>query len=158
MTDVTVITPTRSGREVVLLEAVDSVQAQTHPAAAHFVGLDADRAGPAAMRNALLGEVLTPLVAFLDDDDLLDPAHLETLLSEMERSGADVAQGRNVIPVTVLARLDAINEAGGFQSADRYEDYSLWCRMLDLGARFSLVKRETWTYRFLDDNRTWEGS
>jgi cellulose synthase/poly-beta-1,6-N-acetylglucosamine synthase-like glycosyltransferase len=64
--------------------------------------------------------------------------------------------GRNVIPVTVVARREAILDAGGFQPMDRFEDYALWLRMLELGHRFAYVKRETWTYRFLGGNRTWD--
>lgn len=180
---VTVITPTIAERTDVLMEAVDSVQAQTAPPFAHFIGLDADGAGPAAMRTAMLGEVRTPLVAFLDDDDLLDPDHLEILVDALERANADLAWsfhrtegstaavtprprsdraavkllrgGRNCIPVTVVARAGVIARAGGFLATDRYEDYSLWLRMLDAGATFTCVREETWTYRFLGENRTW---
>lgn len=182
-TSVTIVTPTIEGRQDYLMEAVDSVQNQSLPAFAHFVGLDADRAGPALMRNALIGEVATPLVAFLDDDDLLDADHLEQLVAAIVDVGADLAWsyhrtegstaavtprprsdrhagrllrgGRNCIPVTVVARLDAIRAGGCFDPADRYEDYSLWLRMLDAGARFTCVREETWTYRFLGENRTW---
>lgn len=186
MSDVTVITPTRPGREALLMEAVDCVQAQTSPPAAHFIGLDADAVGPALMRNALLSAVQTELVAFLDDDDLLDTDHIERLVGAINepKHRADLAwsyhrtqgrgapttprprndrdmrnymkAGRNVIPVTVVARLAALNAAGGFQAEDRYEDYSLWCRLLDLGYRFTCVPVETWTYRFLGENRTWQ--
>lgn len=178
-----VLTPTREGREETLAEAILSVQAQTLPAEAHLVMLDADREGPAVARNALLAVTETPLVAFLDDDDLLDPDHLERLVRRIERDDADVAWswcrttgvdavrvprprthrefetlmrgGRNVVPVTVVARLDAIQAAGCFDPVDRWEDYSLWMRMLRLGATFSCEPRETWTYRFLGENRTW---
>lgn len=183
MLDVTVVTPTIPDRAEILMDAVDSVQAQTRPAVAHFVGLDADRAGPAATRTMLLGQVETPLVAFLDDDDVLDPDHLELLGDALERTGADLAWsfhrvegvnaantprpkhdraaikllrgGRNCIPVTVVARTAAIRAAGCFLATDRYEDYSLWLRMLDAGSTFTCLREETWTYRFLGENRTW---
>lgn len=180
---VSVLTPTIEGREERLVEAIASVQAQTLPAEAHLVMLDADRDGPASARNALLAVTETPLVAFLDDDDLLDPDHLERLVARLDEEDADVAWswcrsegvdavlvprprthrefetlmrgGRNVVPITVVARLDAIRAAGGFDPADRYEDYALWMRMLRLSASFVCERRETWTYRFLGENRTW---
>lgn len=179
---ITVLTPTLPGRVALLEQAQASVAASTLPVV-HLIRADIERVGPAVIRTELLDETRTELVAFLDDDDLIDPDHLEQLAEALDRTGAELAWsyhrtegkgapvtprprndaqtlamlegGRNVIPVTVLARLDAITEAGAFQPSDRYEDYALWLRMLALGHRFALVKRETWTYRFLGGNRTW---
>lgn len=183
-----IITPSIEGREHLLAECAESVKRQTIPVQ-HHIALDVTRAGPAAMRSAVLG-VLDPgveYVGFVDDDDLLDPFHVELLARELE-DGADLAfswhrtitgegcqpapqvervsewgdyaygvmlGGRNLIPVTVLARRDLVVEAGAFRTTDRYEDYALWMRMLELGATVSVVSRETWTYRFLGANRTW---
>lgn len=179
---VTVITPSLPGRIKQLAECMDSVAAQTWPCV-HLIRADVDRIGPALIRNQLLDQAQTDLVAFLDDDDLLDPEHVELLAAAIERSGADLAWswhrteglgapktprpgnrasvlnlmygGRNCIPITVVAKRAAIMEAGAFSPHDRYEDYALWMRMLTLGAEFELVRRETWTYRFLGGNRTW---
>ena len=175
--DVTVITPTIPGRERLLAECIASVQAQTRPAA-HAIGLDFNRRGPAATRNSLLKAVSTPWVAFLDDDDLIDPHHVETLLSASD--GADVVipycrfDGRSlplrycnraydratlarhgIFPITVLARTSAVRAAGGFPTGERYEDWSMWNTMADLGSVFRVVPETTWTYR-LDgvDHRT----
>jgi hypothetical protein len=183
---VTLITPTRPGREAQLAECRASVEAQTEPVA-HLSLLDAALAGPAATRNKLLNLVQTPYVGFLDDDDLLDPEHVESLMALMVNgAGPDLAwsrcrlffapgvdpirilqplridyglmcrSGRNYIPVTVIAKTDAIRSAGCFDEADRYEDYALWCRMFAAGARFAHLPRITWTYRFLGENRTHE--
>lgn len=178
---ITVITPSLPGRAHLLEQCQASVAAQTVPVV-HLIRVDVDRAGPAVLRSELLDEAQTELVAFLDDDDLIDPDHLEALAEILEDSGADLAWswhrtegasvstprprsqqhalalmqgGRNVIPVTVLARREAILEAGAFQPSDRYEDYALWLRMLELGHRFAYLRRETWTYRLLGGNRTW---
>lgn len=182
---VTIITPTIEGREALLDEAVASVAAQTEPVQ-HIVWIDAERVGPAAARNHLLGLVSTEFVGFLDDDDLLDPSHVEQLMTLLATGAslADLAwsrcrtvfadgvpvirvgqpmrpdyrllcrQGRNYIPVTVIARTASIRAAGGFDARDRYEDYALWCRMLAAGMRFAHLPAETWTYRFLGNNRT----
>lgn len=179
---VSVITPSLPGRVALLEECKASVAAQTVPVV-HLIRVDVDRVGPSVIRSELLDLAQTDLVAFVDDDDLIDPDHVETLTAAIENAGADLAwsyhrteglgapktprprsnaavleqlrTGRNCIPVTVLARRQAIEDAGGFQPSDRYEDYALWLRMLALGHTFTLVKRETWTYRFLGGNRTW---
>lgn len=177
---ITVLTPTLPGRVQLLEQAAASVAAQTIPVV-HLVRADVDRVGPAVLRSELLDEVRTELVAFLDDDDLIDPDHLEALADQLDDAelawswcrtvglGAPamprprslsaalelMRSGRNCIPVTVLARTEAIRDAGGFHPQDRFEDYALWLRMLDLGHRFHYLKRETWTYRFMGDNRTW---
>ncbi len=184
---VSVLTPTIEGRESLLADAADSVQAQTEPCV-HLVWLDADREGPAVSRNRLLALAQTEYVAFLDDDDLLDPTHVEALVALLANGqGAAVAWsrcrtrhapdaqpvripypirpdyrqlcrgGRNWIPVTVVARTDAIRELGGFDPEARYEDYDLWCRMIAAGHTFAYLRDETWTYRFLGGNRTWGG-
>lgn len=175
---VTVITPTIPGRFDLLHEAMESVRRQTLPGVEHAVEIDTQEEGPAVLRNRMLHAATTPLVAFLDDDDLLDPTHLEELLAALELEPAgDVAwsfhrggprtprpsserelwrimrAGRNCIAVTVLARRDVLLAAGGFDPAARYEDYDLWMRLRG-GARFICVARETWTYRIQTDSRT----
>jgi len=174
-----VITPTIEGREHLLLECAASVAAQT-VSCSHHVYLDTERIGPAIIRNTIMVRLSCEYVAFLDDDDLIDPDHIEQLSYAME-AGADLAfswyrskgapetervqqwddyawgvmlGGRNLVPVTVMARREAILDSGGFDPADRYEDYSLWMRMLERGYYFHVVPRETWTYRMLGGNRT----
>jgi len=179
-----VITPTIEGREHLLLECAESVRQQT-VACSHHVYLDTDRVGPAIIRNTIMVRLSCEYVAFVDDDDLIDPDHIETLLAPMlmfegcyhpdlvfswyRAKGAPETErvyefndyaygvmlgGRNLIPVTVVARREAVLEAGGFWPEDRYEDYSLWMRMLERGSTFAVVPRETWTYRMLGGNRT----
>lgn len=183
---VSILTPTIEGREELLAEAADSVRAQTEEAA-HLIYLDTLREGPAVCRTRMLDLVQSEWVGFLDDDDLLDPEHVELLMALLDNGGdppdlawsrcrtlfapgvphVRIAQGlrpnyaellrpgaRNFIPVTVLARTESIRRAGGFDPADRYEDYALWCRMLRQGARFAHLPQPTWTYRFLGENRT----
>jgi glycosyltransferase involved in cell wall biosynthesis len=185
VTGVTVCTPTTLDRKEVLRECIESVATQRVLPTRHIILRDAKNAGPSVMRNLMLRMTNTELVAFLDDDDLMHPDHLEALTDALNESSADLATswfdtvgavplvprfdqwdseaeaymaaGMNVVPVTVVARLDSILEAGGFNPADRWEDYALWMRMLARGARFVVVPRETWTYRMLGGNRTWTG-
>lgn len=57
-----------------------------------------------------------------------------------------------MIPVTVLARTELVRAAGGFQAdlsiapPAQCDEWGLWLRMLDLGARFVHVPHRTWTW------------
>jgi glycosyltransferase involved in cell wall biosynthesis len=92
---VTIITPTIEGRELLLAEAAASVQAQTE-SVVHFIRCDTRRRGPAMARNDVLEMVQTPFVGFLDDDDLLDPEHVESLMRLFAQGSAlpDLAWSR----------------------------------------------------------------
>jgi hypothetical protein len=176
--DVTVITPSLPSRGDLLAEAMATVAWQTAPPTAHMVGVDYGMRGPAAVRNELLAGVRTEWVAFLDDDDLLDDIHLETLLTAGHHADAAVVvphcrfvgevipekycnrsfdrgalRQHGIFPITVLARTEAIRRAGCF-GPERYEDWSLWNRMADQGAFFLVVPEKTWTYRLGHGNRT----
>jgi glycosyltransferase involved in cell wall biosynthesis len=171
-TGVTVITPSIPERSGLLAEAKATVVDQTLQPVVHLVAVDHDRQGPAAIRQQLLDATSTEWVAFLDDDDLLDPHHLHELVHRAAETAADVVIPRcrfdgpplptkycnqpfdrarlaahGIFPITVLARTSAVIGAGGFDPADRYEDWSLWNRMADRGARFVNLDLVTWTYR-----------
>ncbi len=175
---VTVITAALPTRGRMLAEACASVAAQTVAPATHLVGVDHRREGSAAMRNRLAGCADTPWLAFLDDDDLLLPEHLELLLETVD--GADIAysfckvlgrdwspnrpfdpvalQQTNYIPATVLIRTHAFREAGGFRPSGQvehgWEDWDLWLRLLGQGRRFAWTEAVTWLYRFHAGNKT----
>jgi glycosyltransferase involved in cell wall biosynthesis len=118
MSEVTVVLPTHD-RDALLREAVASVLAQARTAARVIVSDDrgaastrtvveelsrgaavpveyVDSSGPGAgtagaSRNAGAGSVTTPLVAFLDDDDLWHPQFLARTCGALEDAGADFA-------------------------------------------------------------------
>jgi glycosyltransferase involved in cell wall biosynthesis len=94
---VTVIIPTIPGREDLLRAATQSVLDQTewvaHPEQAfpgYVMQLDRDREGATTTRNKALQRVTTEWVAFLDDDDILYPDHLQACLDAAEQTGADL--------------------------------------------------------------------
>ena len=174
MTSVTVLTPTVPEREALLEECKASVAAQTVPAH-HVIGLDWQRNGPAKVRYGLLASVSSPWVVFLDDDDLLDPLFVQTLLGASD--GADVVipwcrfAGREIprkyhnprwfdrdalrrhgcFPITCLVRTEAVRAVGGFPVGARYEDWECWNLMADNRARFTVVPEMLWTYRLDGD-------
>lgn len=137
--DITVVIPTVPPRAKLLDRAVRSVERQTLPGALVVVETDTDREGPAVVRNRGVEQVVTPWVAFLDDDDELLPQHLVTLASAATDTGADLVwpwfeviggsdpfpqhRGRqwdpadpHQIPITVLLRTGLFREVGGFRT------------------------------------------
>lgn len=87
---VTVVIPTIPPRGNLLREAVDSVKAQTCEPGLLIV-TDTEHQGAAYTRHRGLMQVKTPWVAFLDDDDLLMPQHIEHLLQHALEHEADYA-------------------------------------------------------------------
>ena len=130
--------------------------------------IDDDPATPVgAKRNGLMASSSAEWVAFLDDDDLLDPHHIATLLEgeadvivpHCRFIGPPLPLGfynrpydrkdlreHGIFPITVLARREAVLDAGGFGEG-RYEDWDLWNVMADAGASFEVIPLITWTYR-----------
>lgn len=90
MTTVTAVIPTIPPRRRLLLRALASVKAQTRPADEVLVEVDGAGDGAAATRNRALEKVAGEWVAFLDDDDMWHPWHLEHLLARQAATGADV--------------------------------------------------------------------
>jgi glycosyltransferase involved in cell wall biosynthesis len=128
--------PPRAGK---LLEALASVANQTRPVDQISVAIDHERQGAAATRNRAFAAVDCEWTAFLDDDDLWRPQHVERLLSTAVNCHADLVYpwfdvdggsdplGRegvpfdpdalrlnNYIPVTLLVRTAALRDVGGF--------------------------------------------
>jgi hypothetical protein len=96
MTRVTVVTPMMSDacvrRRQYRAQMIESVQRQTEPCA--WIGAYDRGQGAAGARNAALNLVQSDWVAFIDDDDLIDPDHVAKLLAHALASGADVVYPR----------------------------------------------------------------
>lgn len=87
---ITVAIPTIPPRKTMLRKAIASVMMQTYAADAIAIAVDVNQMGSDITRNNALAMVQTPYVAFLDDDDLFLPRHLETLLAAAIENNADV--------------------------------------------------------------------
>jgi hypothetical protein len=174
MDDLTINIPTIPEREELFAEALATVKAQTHPCE-YKVGVDTHHNGPAHTVNALAATVETEWLFRLDDDDLLDPDHVE-VLSRWLASDADIVYtwcrvegGENEnqfqiapnnvrgggwadllevnwIPCSAAVRTDFWHELGGLRDVPE-EDWDFWKRAYDEGATFSCVPAVTWTYR-----------
>lgn len=141
MLDVTVVIPSLEKRYAMCQQAVGSVMGQTR-ACGYIVEVDRKRKGAWETRNKGMMRVESEWTAFLDDDDLLKPEHVDTLLSAAREHGADLVwpwfevwggtdpfphhRGRqwdvdnpHIFPITVLVRTElvqnAYHEMGGFQ-------------------------------------------
>ena len=87
---VSVVVPSIPPRSELLVECLASVARQTYSPDAVIVVMDTDRSGAGLTRDRGLDKVDTEFVAFVDDDDLLDPSHIEKLVRCAERTGADL--------------------------------------------------------------------
>ena len=60
---------------------------------------------------------------------------------------------RNYIPTTVLARTNLVRDVGGFepygdQEDSACDDWGLWRKLIDAGARFHHVPKRTWLWHW----------
>lgn len=176
---ITVITPTRPGRETVLAECEASV---TAAGLIHLVGIDGKQEGPAATRNRLVEAVQTEWVLFLDSDDLIyrkyrdivgpHLADADMVWTAWDLEGAEDPQPipldpfllswRNIIPVTACVRTEVFRAVGGFNVRAGLEDHDLWCRIMLAwdqerarpAYRMVYVPTPAWTYRRLPGSLT----
>jgi glycosyltransferase involved in cell wall biosynthesis len=141
MTTVGVAIPSFPARHKLLVRAVDSVLRQTRPVDQISVSVDIDGNGAPETRHRALESIWTYWVAFLDDDDEFGPEHIEKLLAEADRTGADYVYswfhavgGRDPFPqnfdkdwdindphqttVTTLVRTELAKSVGGFRWQD----------------------------------------
>jgi hypothetical protein len=175
LVNTTVVTPTIAPRWDMLRQAGDSVRAQTTPAR-WLVVEDVDHAGADVTRQRGLEMVDTPWVAFLDDDDLLMPWHLEHLHRHAAATDADfvyswfetMPPGGDPFPpshflnefdpadpvettITVLVRTELAQEVGFHRIPERLhntgEDRAFTLGCLAAGARITHLVERTWYWR-----------
>jgi len=164
---ISLLTASLPERQPLLAEACASVAAQTLKPAVHLIGVDYARRGAEATYNALSEQVETEWLTFLDDDDLLDPHHLEVLAANLSDDVDVVYTGcrteghqfphynqtfnpnlllkRSIVPITACVRTSTFRDLK-FVKEWGY-DWRLWQRIHRAGGKFLAVPQITWTYR-----------
>jgi hypothetical protein len=117
----------------------------------------------------MIGACRTPWFATLADDDLFDPDHLETLWTKRGDADLVFSWGRMSdgtetykgewspyrlarrqdagIRGTFLAKKSLWEKVGGYDAEHPNDDWDFLMRVLEAGAVFKQILRETWTYR-----------
>ncbi len=160
MSRVTVVTVTIPERHALLHQAWTSLRLQTFGQVPWLVRCEEpDEWGPAHIakqRNLLLAAVDTEWMAVLDDDDLFDPTYLErcseffdtadviyTFCRGHEHPFGEFDRERlrheNYIDGECLLRTDLVRAAGGYPANTVVEDWQLFQRLADMGARFHCI-------------------
>lgn len=174
---VTVIMPTIPPRQSQRALALHSIGTQTRVPEAVLIMEDREKEGSAAMRNRALERVQTEWVTFLDDDDVLYPQHVSTLMAAQHDTGADVLYGwydvvggtdprpdregkpfdadelrrGSYITVPSLVRTSLAWEAG-FRYVDGLDDWGFYLGLLDLGAMFHHVPERLFQWNHWSGN------
>lgn len=166
----TLVTATLPERSSFLREMLSSVTEQTVAPACHIVMRD-DGRGFVDTVNRAVCAVDTEYFCLVDDDDLLLPHHVETLVGNLV---ADIVwtwvrvEGRswnpnrgyefgalkhgNYIPSNFAMRTSLWRELGGYRSGPQHPDWDMLIRCEDAGASFHNVPEITWVYRFHGGN------
>lgn len=167
-------------RHTLLAEAVASVYAQTRQPDDLVIGVDYSRRGEVWNQNRLIDATDCDWLAFLHDDDLWDPDHLEVCAEHFETADVVVSRFRmtgrpeNTIepwhtdfadlrwtnwigsPSMVCVRRDKFGWWREPCAQHRWVDWCNYNRLLDDGARFADTGRVTTTYRFTEfGNGSW---
>lgn len=173
MSEVTVITASLPERAALREEAVRSVIGQTIRVADHLVGIDFQKKGGWRMRNLLASAVDTKWTQILDDDDLLLPNHIETMLDYAGDNGdvvyspaqvigdprfdlydqpfdPNLLRSTSIVSHVAMIRTELLLDLGGWDPVKGY-DWRFWIKALDAGAKFTRAEEKTWLYRLTPD-------
>lgn len=170
---VTILTSALPSRAEMLWEAYDSVGAQTFRNIEYRCMFDSKRRGAGVVLNELLEDASGDWVMVLDDDDLLDPHHLATVLAHVDEGDViytlprvtggtfdfyqlpfdarHLAAGINCVSHNALMRTEMVRQVGGWNNVRAF-DLDLFCRLEQAGAEFVQVPKVTWTYRLHGSN------
>lgn len=176
MVDVTVVIPTIPQRRSFLKDATDSVDYQTVQPSEVMIVEDTDGIGAPAIRNKAAKRAKTEWLLFLDDDDWLYPRFIEKTYEHVNEADVVLAwpalEGAPQRPSLwktydpsvldsfcpwgqcALVRRDSFLAVGGQRGGIRYEDWDLWRRMRDNGAKFFTVEERLWVHRIHPGQRT----
>ena len=174
----TLVTATLPSRAHLLAEMQASVSRQTLRPMAHVIRWD-HGGGFVDTVNAAVASVTTDYFCLVDDDDLLLPEHVATLVEHLTadivwtfcrvigRDGWDpnsgyqpgLLQSRNYIPSNMAMRTSLWRDLGGYRSVGHadHPDWDLLRRAEQAGATFRNVPTVTWEYRFHGANMSLGG-
>ena len=164
--DVTVCTATIPTRVELLERAIRSVTNQTLKVQEHSIKLDLDKLGQPAVLDQIIQEAKTKYVAILDDDDELLPNHIELLYKKIIETDADLVfphfkysnisdaghlemfrglpwdnNNPHQVPVTWMAKREAILDVGGFSGDFDVLSYEVDNQGNRMGQDFNLIKK-----------------
>jgi hypothetical protein len=170
---ITIVTPTIPERAALFAELTVAMECQVEDPDAWIVFEDVEHIGTIAALEILMAQVETEWFVPLADDDLIDPTFVQLLAAAVHDDvdvvwplcrvegtypwwdgisvfDADLLREDNYIPGTAAIRTSLFREVGGYRTPpdQPHEDWDLWRRMLDKGARFECVPVRCWTYRF----------
>lgn len=164
--DVTVVTASIPDRHDMLLECMESVRRQTYKVAEHRIGIDTRGEGQKAcchIRNDLGSTARTRFLIFLDDDDLLLPDHVESLVSSWDdgygmiysfcdrwKQAYDPGKLKrgNYIPVCAgMMEVSAFKEVKGYPDDPGMADHKVWLQLQERNPNFGCVERVTYVIR-----------
>jgi glycosyltransferase involved in cell wall biosynthesis len=175
---ISVVVPTVAPRAAMLRECLRSIADQTLAPDTIIVQKDVNREGAAVTRQKGTNRVDTDTVAFLDDDDVLYPQHLERLHATMQETGADIvypwydcpagdplashegvpfnSDDPRLFPVTFLGRSEAIRAAGGWRGMEgtvaSQEDWALILNLVKIGAKIVHLPVRSWLWNHHGSN------
>lgn len=155
-TDITVCVPSIPPRVKKLRRTLHSVLSQTLSAAAIIVEVDHRHAGAAVTRHRALSKADTEWVAFVDDDDLLDPHHLETLAQAAREHQADYVWSRFRVGYPSGATVDGPSPLGS-GSFSQWDDAKPAQTTITTLVRTKLAQEVGGFASFADDGRTING-
>jgi glycosyltransferase involved in cell wall biosynthesis len=168
-------------RAHLLTEALASVHAQTRQPDDIVVGIDPRLLGEVGNMNRLIDATDSEWLAFLHDDDLWHPEHLEVCESLFDTADVVVSRfelvGRPVStiepwhenfedlrftnwigsPSMVVARRSVFRRWCDPFGPFRWIDWANYNRLLESGARFADTGLVTTSYRFFGGNGSWKG-
>lgn len=166
----TLVTVTLPERAPYLAQMLGTVASQTLKPEAHIIAWDHGQ-GFADVCKYAVSLVASDWFCFVDDDDLLDPTHVETLTANLRADivwtwcrvegrpwnpNSDYEPGRlqreNYIPSNCAFSTELWRGLGGYDATERHPDWGMLQAAEQVGATFLNVPVVTWTYRFHGTN------
>lgn len=171
MTTVGFAIPSIHPRHKLLDRAMKSISKQTRPVDEISVAYDNQRQGAGPTRNRAVKRIESEWTCFLDDDDTVNPNHVERLLAHALETEADVVypwfdvvggtdpfpqfeglpwdpENPRIFPITVLGRTEVLRQVE-FPPPDpvgQGDDWPYWLQQNALGVKIVHLPERTWKW------------